>query len=263
MQKLLPSLLRHYWIEIKYVLITCVVLLALWGITQSGAFESAQRATEDLINWVANEEGIIGGAVGLFLLALFANTSILIQVPYTVPLMNIALVSDSIPNLLFLSIATGIGAGIGEINSYIIARGLMAPIQSPDESRFYRWIKRTIDYHPRSIPWFVALFSASILPDDTLIWPLAIAKYPVRKIVFPMFLGKIFHNFLLALITFYFVDQLSTSDFTVRVDLTVGILIVFVIFILYQIEKARRSELEPTTPLAQSQQVSDEHVAAD
>lgn len=233
------SLTQTRWIMAKYIVLTAVALLLLWAFTQTTLYNDIQSGLADLSDWIANEEGLIGGAAGLFCLALVANTSLLVQVPYSIPLMNIALISDSIGKIFILSVATGAGAGIGEINSYLIARGLTLPIGSPEDSGMYRWIQRMVATHPRTIPWIILLLSASVLPDDAIIWPLALVKYPVRKILAPMFIGKIFHNFLLAILAFYSVQLVDLNDATIRVDFTIGILIVFVMIILYQIERNR------------------------
>lgn len=249
---LLLDKLRDYRIEIKYLFFTALSIALVMFFTQSNALQGLQDGMEDIIEWVANEEGLIGGSIGLFVLALIANTSLLVQVPYTVPLINIALISDSLLKLLILSIFTGMGAGLGEINSYMIARGLSAPIGSPDDSKLYRWLKKTIEERPRSIPIMVFIGAASVLPDDLVIWPLAIAKYPVKKILFPMFTGKILHNFALAVIAFYGVKLIDPNDATVRVDWTIAILVLFVLYIMYQIEKARlkQSEISEETSAA-------------
>lgn len=231
--------LRDYRIEIKYICITFIAMFIVMLLTQSSAFQGFQEVTEDAINWVANEEGLIGGSIGLFLLALVANTLLLIQIPYTIALMNIALVTDSLWKLLLLSIFTGMGAGVGEINSYVIARGLSKTIKSPEDSKLYQWLKKLIVERPRLIPSLVFICSASVLPDDVVIWPLAVAKYPIKKILFPMFTGKIIHNFLFALIAYYSVRLVNPNDTSVRVDWTIGILVFFFLYITYQIEKAR------------------------
>lgn len=241
---LLLDKIHDYRIEIKYLCFTAIAIGFVIFLTQSSALQGVQDGTEDLIDWVANEEGLIGGSIGLFILALIANTSLLVQVPYTVPLINIALVTDSVLKLLILSIFTGMGAGIGEINSYIIARGLSAPIGSPDDSRLYRWLKETIEKRPRSIPILVFIGAVTPIPDDLVIWPLAIAKYPIKNILFPMFTGKIFHNFVFALIAFYGVKLTDPNETTVRVDWTLGILVLFVLYIMYQIEKVRQKKAE-------------------
>ncbi len=227
------------WIAAKYIVLTSIALLLLWAFTLTTFYADIQVGLADLSHWIANEEGVVGGAVGLFFLALVANTSILVQIPYSIPLMNIAFISESVSTIFILSVATGAGAGIGEINSYLIARGLTAPIQSPENSSFYRWIQRSIKRHPRTIPWLIFIASASVLPDDAIIWPLAIVKYPVKKILLPMFVGKIINNFFLAMLAFYSVQLINLEEVTIQVDFTIGILIVFIMFILYQIERNR------------------------
>ncbi len=236
---LLLAIFRKYRIELKYLAITALLLILLWYLGRSDALRGLQDATEDMLNWVANEEGLISGAIGLFLIGLISNTSLLVQVPYTVPLIQIALVTDSLLKLVLLSIAIGIGAGLGEINSYIIARAASSPISKPEDSSFFRWTNRTVNNHPRSIPLIVFFGAATPLPDDVIIWPLAIVKYPVRKVLLPMFVGKIIHNFAFAIVAFWGIGLTDTDNATVRVDLSIGILIVFILVIMYQIEKAR------------------------
>lgn len=242
------TLLRRYRLEIKYLSLTALSFLFLWYIGKSEFMHDLQDKVGELLDWVANEEGLIGGSIGLFLLALVANTSLLVQVPYTVPLMSIALVSDSILKVLVLSIATGIGAGMGEINSYIIARGLSSPINSPEDSKLFRWIKQKIETQPRFIPLLVLLGSATPLPDDLVIWPLAIAKYPVKNILFPMFFGKVVHNFAFGVIAFYGLGSFGSDQASVQLDLTIGLLFVFLFLIMYQIEKSKQQASD--TPLA-------------
>ena len=243
---LLINKLRDYRIEIKYIGMSIIAMSIVILMTQSSAFQGFQKITEDAINWVANEEGLVGGSISLFLLALVANTLLLVQIPYTIALMNIALVTDSIWKLLLLSIFTGMGAGVGEINSYVIARGLSTSIKSPEDSKLYQWLKKLIVERPRLIPLLTFVCSASVLPDDVVIWPLAVAKYPIKKILFPMFTGKIIHNFFFALIAYYSVRLVNPNDTSVRVDWTIGILVIFFLYITYQIEKSRQNKIDLT-----------------
>lgn len=240
---------KLHLITIKYMMLTALAFLLLWGFTLTGFYAGIEDGLATTSHWIANEDGLIGGAVGLFFLALVGNTSILVQVPYAIPLMNIALISDNLVKVFLLSIATGAGAGLGEINSYLIARGLTAPIGTPENSSVYRWIYRTINNHPRTIPWVILLLSATILPDDAVIWPLAIVKYPIRKIMLPIFVGKLLQNFSLALLAFYSVKLIDLNNNTIRVDFTIGILIVFVMFILYQIELNRAKSVQDAASL--------------
>jgi hypothetical protein len=79
-----------------------------------------------------------------------------------------------------------------------------------------------------------------VLPDDTVVIPLAMMRYGLRKIWLPLFSGKVLHCLVVAAVFHAFTawagDHVSAG---IKTDLGLGILIAFVILILYQAEKGR------------------------
>jgi hypothetical protein len=110
-------------------------------------------------------------------------------------------------------------------------------------SGLYRWVVRQADEKPKHVKWIVFFWAGSVLPDDTVIIPLAMIKYGVRRIALPLFTGKVFHNVLFASL-FYFLSD-TAEDLVkggLRVDLAFGLIVVFLLVVAYQIEKALHHE---------------------
>ena len=77
----------------------------------------------------------------------------------------------------------------------------------------------------------------------TVIIPLALIKYGVRRIAFPLFTGKVFHNVLFASLFYFFSKQLkSWVEGGLRIDIAFFLIITFLLVIAYQIEKALHHE---------------------
>jgi membrane protein DedA with SNARE-associated domain len=231
-------LLARYRLEIKYCLLTILLISGLIWLASNHALDGLQGSVDRFMDDMA---GL--GIVGVFLVALIANGSLLIQVPYTLPMLSVALYSDNLLELVALGVATGVGAGLGEIVSYAIAYNIAAQIQELSKSALFRWIRRTIHEHPGSIPILVFIGALFPIPDDLVIMPLAMISYPIRKLMFPMFTGKIIHNLSVAFVFHYATDSVADQvRGDVDVDLSLGILIVFVLIIAYQVEKVRQKE---------------------
>lgn len=227
--------LSRFRIEIKYIILTAILIGGLLLLAGTDAFHGLES---DMNRFMDDMAGL--GLAGVFVVALIANASLLIQVPYTLPMLSVALYSDNLAELVALGVATGVGAGLGEIVSYAIAFNIAAQIKELSKSSFFRWIRDTIDDHPRSIPLFVFIGAVFPIPDDLIIMPLAVINYPIRKLLLPMFVGKIIHNFTVAFVFHYATDQArGYASGDVNVDLSLGILVIFVMVIAYQVEKAR------------------------
>lgn len=230
-----PLLLTKYRVEIKYGLLIFLLLGGLILLDRVDAFSGLDRFVNDGMD-ALSEFGI----VGMFIIAIIGNSSLLIQVPYTVPLVSIALNGSSLGHLLFLGLGAGIGAGIGEIISYMIADKVLANNPDLPKSSLYQWVDRTVKGYPRSTPWIIFIWAASFLPDDTVLISLAMVKYGLKRIALPLFMGKLAHNLLFALALYLAADEISQRvSNEVQTDLALGILIVFVLVILYQVEKSK------------------------
>ncbi len=124
-----------------------------------------------------------------FIFATFGNTSVLIVFPYILIVYDIAQVYD---NWILLGIVSGLGAAIGEITSYIIGRiiGSSNKMKGSEMGEKFHRIKLKFEEKPASIPITVFLFALTPLPDDAILVPLGMMKYPYWKSIPPCTLGK-------------------------------------------------------------------------
>ena len=227
---------RTVWLlRAKYVAIGLAVGGALLGLQESGALAVVNGAVGRFFDLAAEF-----GAPGMFVAGLLGNASILVQVPYTLPLLSVALDGATLPHLLVLGFACGVGAGVGEIISYLIADAILARATDLPESRVYQWIERNTEQHPVLTKLAIFVWAVTPLPDDTVIVPLATVDYGVRRISLPLFLGKVVHNLAIAF-AFYAFSSWSTAQASpqVRTDFALVIIVAFVLVLLYQVERTR------------------------
>jgi membrane protein YqaA with SNARE-associated domain len=199
-----------------------------------GAFNSVEtgvnRWMDHLVDW---------GYIGLFIIALFSNMTLIFMIPYALPLLTLSIYASSILKVVGLGIAAGVGAGIGEVASYAVAHALVAQVDDLEQSALFRWTRRTIDAHPRLIPVLVWVASGTPAPDMVVIVPLAMIRYRWQKMVLPMITGKIFQNVVMALVYRFAADYAqSLVSENIHFDMTASLTIIFVMLIAYQIEKA-------------------------
>ncbi|MBN2305855.1 MAG: hypothetical protein JXQ72_15335 [Anaerolineae bacterium] len=229
------TLLRKYRIEIKYSLISAAILAGMGALNTTGALDGVERQVNRFMDSMTD-----WGMVGLFIIGLFANMTLVFMIPYALPLMTLSIYADSVWHVVALGTAAGVGAGIGEIASYAVAHTIVSNVDDLEDSALFRWTRRTIDRRPGVIPLFVWLASATPAPDMVIIVPLAMIQYPWQKMIVPMITGKIFQNVVMALV------YRSASDWAagmisddINFDMTATFAILFILLIAYQVEKAR------------------------
>ena len=141
------------------------------------------------IHWHDIAVGSTTALLTAFAFATFGNTSILIVFPYILIVYDIA---QSYPNWILLGIVSGLGAAVGEITSYIIGRiiGASKKMKSSEMGEKFHRIKLKFEEKPAGIPLTVFFFALTPLPDDAILVPLGMMKYPYWKSIPPCFLGK-------------------------------------------------------------------------
>ena len=125
-----------------------------------------------------------------FIFATFGNTSVLIVFPYILIVYDIA--QSPTTSWILLGIISGLGAGIGEITSYIVGRligGSKKMKESEMGEKFHR-IRTKFEEKPASIPITIFLFAMTPLPDDAILVPMGMMRYPYWKSIPPCTLGK-------------------------------------------------------------------------
>jgi len=236
--------IRHHRIEIKYLIIGGILLGALITLDRTHVLGNLDHAVVDVLDAT---KGL--GAVGMFLVALVSNCAVFVQVPYTLPLLSAAIGGATYVDMLVLGVAAGVGAGCGEVIKYHVAHRVLSKKPELHRSGLYQWVVRQAAEKPRHVKWIVFFWAGSVLPDDTVIIPLAMIKYGVRRIAVPLFTGKVFHNVLFASIFFFLSD--TAEDVVkggLRIDLAFGLIVAFLLVVAYQIEKALHHErINPET----------------
>jgi membrane protein YqaA with SNARE-associated domain len=235
---------RTYRLEIKYTLLTLLILGTAATLNTFGAFKGVENHVNAWMDTLAN-----WGYPGLFVIGLFSNMTLVFLIPYALPLLTLSIYADSILEVVGLGVAAGLGAGIGEVTSYAVAHALVARVDNLEDSALFRWSKRTIDEHPRAIPILVWLASGTPAPDMLVIVPLAMLHYPWRKMILPMISGKIFQNVVMALVyrvAADYVQGLVSDD--IHFDMTASLAVIFVMLIAYQVEKARAERRPGDSP---------------
>ena len=234
----LRAWLRAHRIEVKYLLIGAAVLGALVVIDRTRVLGNLDSAVVDILD---ASKGL--GVIGMFFVALIANCAVFVQVPYTLPLLSAAIGGASFGEMMALGVAAGMGAGLGEVVKYHIADRVLGRNPELHRSRLYQWVLRQAAERPRRLKWIVFIWAASVIPDDTVIIPLAMIRYGTRRILFPLFTGKVAHNLFFAALFFAISD--TAEDFVkggLRVDLAFALIVAFFMVVFYQIEKSRHHE---------------------
>jgi len=242
-----PSWTRSIWfLRVKYAAIGVIVAVALALLQETHALSVVNDVVDQFLDLAARF-----GAPGMFVAGVVGNASILVQVPYTLPLLSVALDGATLPHLLVLGLACGVGAGVGEIISYLIADAILTRAPGLPDSRVYRWIERNTDAHPVLTKLAIFVWAVTPLPDDTVIVPLAMVNYGVRRIALPLFVGKVVHNLVIAF-AFYQFSSWSTAQASpqVKTDFALVVIVAFVLVVLYQVERARLTARRPPCPTA-------------
>jgi len=131
------------------------------------------------------------GYPGSFLICFIGNATILVPFPYVaVPFMLGGLTDPGTHEFMFdpviVGLASGIGATLGEMTGYAIGH---AGGHLIDESRRGGFLS-LVEKHPHLTPLVVWFLAVTPLPDDELIVPLGVVRYPWWKVFFPQLLGK-------------------------------------------------------------------------
>ena len=230
-------------LELKYAAIAVSIVGLFVLLHALGAFSGVNDTVTDGVDRLA---GL--GSIGIFLIALIANLSILVQIPYTLPLLSAALGGASLQSVMTLGLASGLGAGIGAVASYKVADALVGKNPRMPEGRLFRWIGRNVDDRPRATSMAIFLVGVSPLPDGAVVVPLAVIHYGMRRLAVPLFLGKVAHNLLLALLFYAFAswsaEHVSQKAST---ELAVLVAVLFMVLVGYHAEKARASLRAPST----------------
>ena len=137
----------------------------------------------------------------VFIAGLLGGISILFPFPYYIFVLTFAIGGL---NPFLLGLFTGLGVILGESTSYWIGYTGRDVLPIKAKNIFNRISK----YFNKDLTWRVPIFlfiygSLSPLPNDVILIPLGMARYPFLKVIIPLGLGNIIYNILLAVAGFY------------------------------------------------------------
>jgi len=143
----------------------------------------------NIVDWFQLKIGIWGIFIGVFIISIFGNFTVIFPIPYTLALVTAA-TDPTIQawHVIVMGIFAGAGASIGEVTAWFLGRASKNVIEDGMEkqvARAQRWIDKGL------APIIIFLFAATPLPDDAVLVFIGLLGYALWKTVIWCFLGKI------------------------------------------------------------------------
>jgi membrane protein YqaA with SNARE-associated domain len=131
------------------------------------------------------------GYQGSLLISFLGNATILFPFPYIGVPFILGGLRDGLTNeFLFdpwiVGLVSGLGAMLGEMTGYVVGYGGGSLIGAEQRNSFGDFVQQ----YPRLTPLVLWFLAATPVPDDVLVVPLGVAKYPWWKVAIPQFVGK-------------------------------------------------------------------------
>ena len=172
------------------------------------------------------------GYLGIFLISLLGAMSIFLPVPYTV----VIFILGGLPTFdpIWIAVAAGLGAAIGEFSGYLIGVGGRRVIKDKYKKKMDFLTKLFNKYGPVAI--FV--FALTPLPDDLLFIPLGVMRYNLLRAFLPAILGKFLSNLIIAysgrlsLEIVKSIFGLEGEGTSLLVGTVIGVVLLIVVFII-------------------------------
>lgn len=147
------------------------------------------------------------GYFGAFAAALIGSTSVTVFFPYTIIVFFLA--TQGL-NPFYLGLLMGLGAGFGQMVGYGIGRwGSNWFHRRKPET--YDAMERILHERPGMITFFLIVFGSTPLPDDLILIPLGMLRYPWWKAWLPSTVGKIVAGMLVTYSSVFISRSLDTS----------------------------------------------------
>ncbi len=167
-----------------FLFIVLIIVLASIGLDLG-------KIMRNIVNWFYTRIGIWGIFIGVFVISIFGNFTIIFPVPYTLALVTIV-TDKSIPidwyHIIIMGLFAGAGASIGEVSAWFLGKASKNVIEDGMEkqvARAQRWIDKGL------APLIIFLFAATPLPDDAILVFIGLLGYALWKTVIWCFAGKI------------------------------------------------------------------------
>jgi len=137
------------------------------------------------------------GYLGIFFISLLGATSVIIPIPSSVVIFILGGLTSSTGFLfepLFIAVAAGAGAAVGELSGYLVGLGGRKVIGE----KYKKKMDILMKLFQRFGPIVIFVFALTPLPDDLLFIPLGVMRYKILKAFIPALLGKFVSNLIIA-----------------------------------------------------------------
>jgi len=227
---------------------------------------SSPLQLQDIVNWM-NNFAVQYGYFGIFLISLLGAMSIFIPIPYTVVIFTLGglqIGGNWVFDPLWIAVAAGVGAAIGEFSGYLVGFGGRRIISE----KYKKKMDFLMKLFKRFGPIAIFIFALTPLPDDLLFIPLGVMRYSVLQAFIPALLGKFFSNLIIAY-SGRFSLQIIKDIFGVGgegMSALIGIilalvLLVIVFIIMFKVNWEKRFEKYVNAPEKDSGKASEDNTA--
>ncbi len=165
------------------LIVVVFVLLALANINLGQWFA-------DVALGYYNSFGEMGIYLGIFILTLVGNATVIFPVPYTVVIIVISAVLSPVAPWYFplvVGLYAGAGASVGETSAWFVGRGAREWAkfkESEKVARMKRWVDKGL------APLMIFIFAVTPLADDPFLMVLGFIGYALWRAIMWCFLGK-------------------------------------------------------------------------
>ncbi len=193
-----PSKIKHF-LKKYGAIIFIAIIVVIFALLIISRINFGQWLANLVVSFY-NTYGDFGIYLGVFLISIFGNFTVIFPVPYTIALIVISAVVPGV-NPIFLGLVGATGASLGETSAWLIGRGSKEMI---GDSKSIERMKTYVD--AGWAPLLIFIFAATPLPDDAFLIVLGIAQYSILKALFYCFLGKFVLCFLCSALPIWFAN---------------------------------------------------------
>lgn len=161
-----------------------------------------------IIGWCLTVFGPIGIYIGIFLISIFGNFTVIFPIPYLFVLLITVLnwPGFTLVDGLILGVIAGAGAAIGETTAWLLGRSQTETLEDSPTGLQMLKLRGQIERGYGGV--LILIYAATPLPDDILLIALGATKYPLWKAIGFCFIGKVILSLLITIGAMFFADIL-------------------------------------------------------
>jgi membrane protein DedA with SNARE-associated domain len=227
---------------------------------------SSPLQLQDIVNWM-NNFAVQYGYFGIFLISLLGAMSIFIPIPYTVVIFILGGLRSGggwAFDPLWIAVASGIGAAIGEFSGYLIGFGGRKVISE----KYKKKMDFLMKLFKKFGPIVIFVFAVTPLPDDLLFIPLGVMRYSVLQAFIPALLGKFVSNLIIAYsgrLSLQIIKDIfgvEGEGMSAMIGIVLALVLLVIVFIImFKVNWEKRFEKYVNAPEKDSGEASEDNTA--